>query len=177
MWVLPLSTDAWRTQTLYLSGNAALSGDTMRAFAAAYSREGSLCLLRGFQLESATCTSFITPETISIMASCAWVGCLVVDALCIHSFTLCQGACLTAIDFTGCAALTDDAMAPMAEHCVNVMWMSVSRTGFSDRGVLICANPRKRGLKRLDLLNMTETAITENALPALLTCFPRLTKL
>ncbi len=135
------------------------------------------------------CTSLITPLSVAILANCLW------------------GTTLTALDFTACHLINDEAMVPLVEHCFNVHWLSVSRTSITDRGE--CAFRRSscstaqalpsaltRGsaasrlwscvsrvcaaytmLQQIDLFNLTETAITDAALPMVLRFFPLLTKL
>lgn len=149
-----------RLHTLYLSGNDALSVKSMEALAVAYSRPGLLNHSTGFQLETCGCRSLITPASLSLLASSLW------------------GMSVTALDFTSCDAVTDESLIPMAAHCVNVIWLSLSRTPITDRAIAICGNPRARGLKKIELLNLTETGITDAVLPIIVGgCFPRLTKL
>jgi hypothetical protein len=96
--------------------------------------------------------------SISALADCNW------------------GASLTALDFTMCHYVNDDCLQPLVEYCVNVQWLSLSRTHITDYGILIGTNHSKRGLKKLDLLNLTGTSITESSLPAIYTTFCKLTK-
>lgn len=140
--------------TLYVGGNRELTDRSMQ----------ELCCNRQlnprklFNLESSYCPRMVTEPSVRTIADSGW------------------GRYVVAFDFTGCEVLSDACMLPLAESCLCLRFLSVSKTCVSDVGVQHLANPKYAGAKMLDLLNLTQTLVTERTFE-LVGSFPLLTKL
>ena len=138
--------------TLYLGGNKALTEKSMIALC-------SLDVKEPFCLESSLCVNFVNSVSISILGKSK------------------LGMFIQSLDFTECVNFEDSCCYPIAQSCLYLKWLSLSKTKITDFGIAQLCHPKRRGLRILDLLNLTDTFISERSVLCLLQNHPKLTKL